>query len=71
MSILAPYEQFHPSQYPGLETGDLPKAMMLFDLLKDPGEQHDVAAQQPEVVARLKNLYDALNQAAAKKPGQP
>jgi uncharacterized sulfatase len=60
VTILAPYEQCHPSQYPGLETGDAPKPMMLFDLKRDPGEQHDVAAEHPEVVARLKRAYDEM-----------
>lgn len=58
VTILAQYEQNHPSEYPGLETGDDPKAMMLFDLKNDPGEQRDVAAQHPEIVARLKQRYD-------------
>lgn len=58
VTILAPYEQAQPSDYPGLNTGDPSKPMQLFDLQADPGEQHDVAAQNPEVVARLKRLYD-------------
>jgi len=35
--------------------------MMLFDLQSDPGEQKDVAADHPEIVARLKALYDRMN----------
>jgi uncharacterized sulfatase len=61
VTILAPSEQSHPSQYPGVATGDEPKAMMLFDLHADPGEQKDVAVQHPDVVERLKKLYDAMN----------
>jgi uncharacterized sulfatase len=61
VTILAPYEQYQPSAHPGLSTGDAPRAMQLFDLQADPGEQHDVAAQHPEVVARLKALFDATN----------
>ena len=37
------------------------QAMQLFDLQSDPGEQHDVAAQHPSEVARLKRLYDDAN----------
>jgi hypothetical protein len=42
-------------------TGDAAKAMMLFDLEADRSEQHDVAAQHPDVVARLKAMYDKMN----------
>jgi arylsulfatase A-like enzyme len=65
VTILAPSEQYHPSQFPGLETGDAPKGMMLFDLQNDPGEQRDVAAQNPEIVARLQQRYDEMNKEAA------
>lgn len=71
VTILAPYEQAHPSQYPGLETGDEPKPMMLFDLQTDPGEQHDVAAAHPDIVARLKSLYDVTNKDVPQPPAQP
>jgi uncharacterized sulfatase len=60
VTILAPYEQCHPSQYPGLSSGDTPKPMMLFDLQRDPGEQHDVAAEHPDIVARLQQHVDKL-----------
>jgi uncharacterized sulfatase len=58
VTILAPYEQHQPSDYPGLRTGDETKAMTLFDLANDPGEQKDVAANNPEVVTRLKEQFD-------------
>ncbi len=60
VTILAPYEQSHPSEYPGLQSGDPPKAMMLFDLTNDPGEQRDVAGENPEIVARLKKKHNEL-----------
>ncbi len=68
VTILAPYEQYQPSDHPGLRTGDAPQPMQLFDLQNDPGEQKDVAAQHPEVVARLKQLYDATNQLVPASP---
>jgi hypothetical protein len=34
--------------------------MSLFDLHEDPGEQHDVAAQHPEITTRLKARYDLV-----------
>ena len=58
VTILAPYEQATRDQYPGLRSGDPTPAMALFDLVNDPTEQHNVAAQHPEEVARLKALFD-------------
>jgi hypothetical protein len=42
--------------------------MMLFDVENDPAEQHDVAAQNPEIVKRLKAMFDRLN---SEVPGFP
>jgi len=56
--IIAPYEQAHPSQYPGVITGDLFNKIALFDLKADAAEQHNIADKHPEVVDRLKSLAD-------------
>jgi len=61
VTILAPYEQYNLDSPPGLRTGDAPAPMQLFDLQADPGEQHDVAAQHPDVVRRLKKIFDEMN----------
>lgn len=61
VTILAPYEQAQPSEHPGLQTGDAAKPMQLFDLQNDPAEQHDVAAEHPDEVKRLKAAYDTMN----------
>ena len=58
VTILAPYEQARPSDYPGVIGGDEPKNMMLFDIEADPAEQHDLSKQNPDVVERLKAIYD-------------
>ena len=58
VTILAPFEQSQPAEYPGLRTGDETRAMSLFDLDLDPGEQHDVAAKHLDVAARLKSRFD-------------
>jgi hypothetical protein len=61
VTILAPFEQYQPSEHPGLKTGVAPKRMQLFDLQSDPGEQQDVADKHPDVVARLKKAYDEIS----------
>jgi len=58
VTILAPHEQARPSAYPGVIGGDTPKNMMLFDLDADPAEQHDLSKQHPDIVERIKALYD-------------
>ena len=60
VTILAPFEQCTPDELPGLRTGDAPRPTMLFDLLNDPGEQRDVAAEHPEEVTRLSTFADAM-----------
>ena len=61
VTILAPYEQYNLDAFPGLTTGDAPAPMQLFDLKADPTEQHNVAAEHPAEVKRLKTLFDAIN----------
>ncbi len=58
VTILAPYEQAQPSEYPGVTGGDKPKTMMLFDIESDPAEQHDLSDKHPEIVKRLKAAFD-------------
>jgi arylsulfatase A-like enzyme len=71
VTILAPYEQYQPSEHPGLRTGVAPAAMQLFDLQNDPGEQRDVAAEHPQVVDHLKMQYDALNREVPSNLSEP
>lgn len=70
VTILAPYEQARPNQYPGSVDGDEPKPLMLFDLENDPSEKKDVSAQHPEVVARLKAAFEKMQAEADKIPQQ-
>lgn len=53
VTILAPYEQAHPSQFPGLLTGDAVTDIGLFDLENDPAEQHNLAERHPQLVQTL------------------
>ena len=52
----------------GLKSGDESRPMQLFDLANDPAEQHDVASNHPDVVARLKKLFDTANSEFAAEP---
>ena len=56
--MLAPYEQAHPSAYPGLMTGDKVGKLGLFDLEADPTEQHEVADEHPDQVRRLQAIVE-------------
>ena len=62
VTIIAPYEQYKPDAHPGLVTGVEPAPLQLFDLQADPSEQRDVAAEHPDVVARLKQAHASLVQ---------
>jgi uncharacterized sulfatase len=66
VTLIAQYEQARPDQYPGVLTGDAGKPLMLFDLESDPAEQRDVAASHPDVVQRLKAMFDKLDVQAPK-----
>ncbi len=68
-TIIAPFEQTQPWQYPAPDdTPDTapPQAWQLFDLESDPGEQVDVTAAHPEIVARLRPVAEAALADAAK-----
>ena len=60
-TIIAQFEQANPTQCPGVQTGPAPQPLMLFDMLADKAEQRDVAAENPEVVARLRELFERLD----------
>lgn len=62
-TILAPAEQPQPSELAGPQTGDVRKGVALFDLVADPGEQHDVASANPAVVADLEARIAKFNAA--------
>ena len=63
ITIIAQFEQANPTQCPGLVSGPDPAPMMLFDMRAEIGEQRDVAADHPEVVARLKSVFDSVDAA--------
>jgi arylsulfatase A-like enzyme len=61
VTILAPFEQYNLDAHPGLKTGIEAAKGLLFDLQADPGEQVDVASQQPDQVKRLQAAFDSMN----------
>lgn len=61
--ILAPYEQAHPSEFPGVKTGDAVTDIALFDLAADGAEQRNVASKHPEVVSRLRRRMAEIQRA--------
>ncbi|MEX2174228.1 MAG: sulfatase [Pirellulaceae bacterium] len=56
-TILAPNEQYQPTDFPGAKTGDTSTGPALFNLASDPAEQRNVAAEHPEIVARLSQRF--------------
>lgn len=70
VTLLAPFEQPRPSEYPGLKTGDSPKGIALFNLETDPAEQKDVAKEHPEVVKQLQTLLEKMQENQGKSIGQ-
>ncbi|MCA8973608.1 MAG: arylsulfatase [Planctomycetes bacterium] len=59
VAVIGPqFKLVHPTGF-GRETPPDDVAWELYDLVADPGEAHDVAAAQPEVVARMRAVYDA------------
>jgi len=63
--LIAPYEQAHPSQFPGLMTGDPFEGNALFDLDSDRSEQKDLSKQHPDVVKRLRGYVERI------RPSEP
>lgn len=57
VTIIGPFEQYKPTAYPGLTTGDAPHRMMLFDVIADPGEQQDVSKLQAEVIDSMVSAF--------------
>ena len=45
---------------------DLAEGVLLYDLATDPGERHDLAAQHPAIVARLRSLLDRTRERGAR-----
>ena len=57
VTIIAPYEQATPAQYPGIKPLDMDGEIFLFNLEKDVAEMDNVARENPEIVIALKEEY--------------
>jgi len=52
-------DQWKLHQTCGLEEGPVPENWALYDVVNDPGELHDLAAQHPELVRELRTRWSA------------
>jgi uncharacterized sulfatase len=57
VTIIAPYEQATPAQYPGIKPVKMDGETYLFNLDDDIGEMNNVAEDNPEIVKVLKEEY--------------
>ena len=56
-TILAPFQQANPSNYPGVKPEWMPGEMLLFDLEKDPKESIDLSEKYPQIKEALIRTY--------------
>ena len=57
-TIIAPFEQATPADYPGLKPGEPKNKIQLFNLENDPTESNDLAEEKPEVVKELTEMIN-------------
>jgi arylsulfatase A-like enzyme len=60
VTILAPYEQHSPEDYPGLVGDEAPEGVLLFNLETDRAEQVNLAPSHQDIVQRLTATFDSL-----------
>lgn len=66
-TIIAPFEQATPENYPGVKPNKIQGEVLLFDLEKDPGETLNLASEYPEIKEKLMQKYEAFLDSLAKK----
>ena len=59
-TILAPYEQATPDQYPGVLPQKVNDKYQLFNLKVDRAEENDISEANPEIVQKLLNDYEVF-----------
>lgn len=71
VTIIAQFEQAHPSEHPGVTTGDEGVPGALFDLQTDPSEQKNIAAANPDIVSQLMHLAGPIMKELGPQSGRP
>lgn len=66
-TIIAPFEQATPAQYPGIKPEEMEGETFLFNLREDVAEMHNVADENPGIVAELQQEYEKFR--ASLTPG--
>lgn len=59
-TIIAPFEQATPAQYPGIKPMKSEGDIQLYNLNKDPTESNNLASENPERVKELIQYYEAF-----------
>jgi uncharacterized sulfatase len=68
VTIIAPFEQASPINYPGIKPEKMDSSGLLFDLEKDPQERVDLSEKFPDIKKTLQKKYqDFLNSMHSKK----
>lgn len=62
ITLLAPFEQYQPTEYPSPPGGEPGRKGMLIDLVLDPGERKDVSSEHPDIVRELEALARKLEE---------
>ncbi len=66
-TIIAPFEQATPAQYPGLKPEEPKNNIQLFNLKTDPTESNNLAEEKPELVEKLLTDYREFKKSVTKK----
>jgi uncharacterized sulfatase len=59
-TILAPYQQATPADYPGIKPEKMAGEMLLFDLENDPTESTDLSGKYPQIKEKMIGKYNAF-----------
>jgi len=66
-TIIAPYEQATPAQYPGIKPEKPKNDIQLFNLKVDPTESNDLAKEKPELVKEMLQEYQTYKENCTQK----